>query len=77
MVLPCITEWCITARMLRSLNRTAASPIRLNPDHSYTVFRVRMDGLKPQTTYYYSVDSIEANGNDDGVKVSVQHFATP
>ena len=42
------------------LNRTAASPIRLNPDHSYTVFRVRMDGLKPQTTYYYRVDSIEA-----------------
>ena len=59
------------------LNRTAASPIRLNPDHSYTVFRVRMDGLKPQTTYYYSVDSTKANGNDDGVKSSIDHFTSP
>jgi hypothetical protein len=25
------------------------------------VFRVRMDGLKPGTTYYYTVDSMEAN----------------
>jgi len=35
------------------LNQTAKSPIRLNPGHSYTVFRVRVDGLKPRTTYYY------------------------
>jgi len=37
------------------LNQTAKSPIRLNPGHSYSVFRVRMDGLKPRTTYYYAV----------------------
>jgi hypothetical protein len=29
----------------------AKSPIRLNPDHSSTVFRVRIDNLKARTTY--------------------------
>jgi hypothetical protein len=29
------------------LDQTANSPIRLNPTHSYTVFRVRLDGLNP------------------------------
>src|SRR6516165_1954045 len=32
---------------LTKLNHTAKSPIRLNSGHSYTVFRVRMGGLKP------------------------------
>lgn len=59
------------------LSQTAISPIRLNADHSYTVFRVRMDGLKPRTTYYYTVDSTEANGRGDGVKSTVRHFTTP
>jgi phosphodiesterase/alkaline phosphatase D-like protein len=58
------------------LNRTAKSPVRLNPGHSYTIFRVRMDGLKPGTTYYYTVDSMEANGEGDGVKSPVKHFHT-
>jgi purple acid phosphatase-like protein len=58
----------------KELSQTAKSPIRLNPGHSYTVFRVRMDDLRPGTTYYYTVDSIEANGNSDGVKSSVKHF---
>ena len=40
------------------LAETAESPVRLNPNHSYTVFRVRMDGLKRGTTYYYKVDSM-------------------
>jgi hypothetical protein len=34
-----------------SLIETAKSPIRLNPDHSSTVFRIRLDNLEPQTTY--------------------------
>src|SRR5215469_3301895 len=59
------------------LNQTAKSPIRLNPGHSYTVFRVRMDGLKPRTIYYYTVDSTEANGKRDGVISAVKHFTTP
>ena len=60
-----------------SLIETAKSPIRLNPDHSSTVFRVRLDNLEPQTTYYYTVDSMEATGKSDGVKSSVNHFTTP
>src|SRR5713101_9196190 len=60
-----------------SLIKTAKSPIRLNPDHSSTVFRVRLDRLKRQTTYYYTVDSMEATGKSDGVKSSVNHFSTP
>jgi hypothetical protein len=61
----------------KKLNQTAKSPIRLNPGHSHTVFRVRMDSLKPRTTYYYTVDSVEANGKSDGVKSTVKHFTTP
>jgi phosphodiesterase/alkaline phosphatase D-like protein len=61
----------------KKLDQTAKSPIRLNPAHSYTVFRVRMDGLQPATTYYYKVESTEANGQSDGVKSTVRHFTTP
>ena len=61
----------------KKLSQTAKSPIRLNPGHSHTVFRVRIDGLEPRTTYYYTVDSIEANGKSDGVRSPVEHFTTP
>jgi hypothetical protein len=61
----------------KNLSQTAKSEIRLNPGHSFTVFRVRMDGLKPRTIYYYKVDSIEANGKPDGVKSAVKRFTTP
>jgi phosphodiesterase/alkaline phosphatase D-like protein len=59
------------------LDHTAKSHIRLNQNHSYTIFRVRMSGLKPATTYYYTVDSMEANGKRDGVRILVSHFTTP
>src|SRR5579871_940705 len=61
----------------KNLSETAKSPIRLNPDHSSTVFRVRIDDLKPETTYYYSVSSIEANGTEDKIKSTTKHFTTP
>jgi phosphodiesterase/alkaline phosphatase D-like protein len=61
----------------KNLNRTAKSPIRLNPGHSHTIFRVRMDGLNPRTTYYYTVESMEANGTSDRVKSTVKRFTTP
>lgn len=61
----------------RKLNQTTKSPIRLNPGHSSTVFRVRMEGLKPRTTYYYTVESVQANGKGDGVKSPVKVFTTP
>jgi hypothetical protein len=60
----------------KDLSQTAKSPIRLNPGHPSTVFRVRMEDLKPGTTYYYTVASMETSGKDDGVKSSVKHFTT-
>jgi hypothetical protein len=59
------------------LTQTAKSPVRLNQNHAMTVFRVRMDGLKPRTIYYYSVDSMQGNGKSDGVKSAVYHFTSP
>jgi hypothetical protein len=54
----------------------ARLPIRLNPGHSTTVFRVRLDNLKARTTYYFRVDSIGANGERDSVTSPVGHFTT-
>jgi phosphodiesterase/alkaline phosphatase D-like protein len=59
-----------------SLTQTAKSHISLNPSHSSTVFRVRLDDLKPGTTYYYTVGSMGANGADDGTKSTVKQFTT-
>ena len=61
----------------KKLSETTKSPIRLNPDHRSTVFRVRLDNLKLGTTYYYMVGSVEANGTDDGAKSAVKQFTTP
>jgi hypothetical protein len=59
------------------LSQTAKSHIRLNRAHPETIFRVRMLGLKPQTTYYYWVTSVGADGTSDGVKSPVNQFTTP
>jgi phosphodiesterase/alkaline phosphatase D-like protein len=59
------------------LTQVAKSHVRLNQNHASTVFRVRVDGLKPQTTYYYSVDSMQGNGKSDGVKSAVNQFTSP
>ena len=61
----------------KNLSQTAKSPIRLGPDHPSTIFRVRMDDLKPGTTYYYTVGSMGADGTDDGTKSTVKQFTTP
>jgi hypothetical protein len=58
------------------LSQTAKSHIRLNRAHPETIFRVRMPGLKPQTTYYYWVTSMGADGRSDGEKSAVTHFTT-
>jgi Purple acid Phosphatase, N-terminal domain len=59
------------------LRQMAKSPIQLNRGHPETTFRVRMPGLKPQTTYYYTVTSTESNGQSDGVESPVHQFTTP
>src|SRR5216683_1480959 len=61
----------------QDLSQTAKSPVRLNQGHPYTTFRVRMEGLKPRTTYYYRVTSEESNGKNDGVTSAVKKFTTP
>ena len=60
----------------KDLSQTAKSHIRLNQQHSYTVFRVRVLNLQPHTTYYYTVDSMDPNGSSDGVKSPIKQFAT-
>jgi phosphodiesterase/alkaline phosphatase D-like protein len=60
----------------KNLSETAKSHIRLNRAHSYTVFRVRIDGLTPKTTYYYTVDSVNARSASDGVASPVKAFMT-
>src|SRR4029077_3093737 len=56
------------------LGFTAKSPTRINPSHSEMVFRVRMDGLEPGTTYYYKVTSEQATGTPDRQTSSVNEF---
>jgi hypothetical protein len=58
------------------LSQTAKNHIRLNQGHPETIFRVRMDALKPATTYYYKVTSMGYDGVSDGVESSVHQFTT-
>lgn len=60
----------------KNLNLTAKSHIRLNQQHSYTVFRVRVLDLRPHTTYFYTVDSEDSKGNSDGVQGPTKSFST-
>ncbi|SRR6266699_5741982 len=60
----------------KDLSQMAKSPIRLNMARPKTIFRVRVDGLKPGTTYYYTVDSTGPDGTSDGVKGTVKQFTT-
>jgi phosphodiesterase/alkaline phosphatase D-like protein len=59
------------------LTQTAKSPNRMNRSHPDMIFRVRVEGLKPKTTYYYIVESTQGTGKSDGVKSPVRHFSTP
>lgn len=58
------------------LTETAKSPIRLNPAHSTTVFRVRLDNLRARTTYYFRVDSMGVHGEPAGATSPVGRFTT-
>jgi phosphodiesterase/alkaline phosphatase D-like protein len=61
----------------KDLSQMAKSRIQLNRAHTETIFRVRMPGLKPRTTYYYKVTSTESNGKSDGMESAVNQFTTP
>jgi len=58
------------------LDLAAVSPTRINPGHADMVFRVRMNDLQPETTYYYKVSSTQANGTPDPGPGSVKQFKT-
>jgi hypothetical protein len=60
----------------KNLNQTAKNPIRLNPYHSSTVFRVNLHDLPPNTTYYYTVESMDSSGKSDGVTSQIKSFTT-
>jgi hypothetical protein len=61
----------------KELSQTAKNHIRLNRGHAETIFRVRIAGLKPQTTYYYKVSSMGSGGDSDKAESAVNHFTTP
>ena len=60
----------------KNLNQTAKNPIRLNPSHSSTVFRVNLYDLPAKTTYYYTVESTDSRGTSDGVTSPIKTFTT-
>jgi len=55
---------------------SASSPTRWNSSLPTMVFRVYLRGLRPATTYYYSVDSRQAIGEPDRLDSPVGHFTT-
>ncbi len=60
----------------KNLDETAKNSIRLNPDHSSTVFRVNLYDLPPKTTFYYKVESVDSSGKSDGVSSPIKTFTT-
>jgi hypothetical protein len=60
----------------KNLSQVAKSPNRRNPTHPDMIFRVRVAGLNPQTTYYYTVESTGATGANDGVSSPLKMFKT-
>jgi len=53
------------------------SRIEVASSHEPEPLRVRLQGLEPQTTYYYRVTSEDSTGQSDGVEGPVSHFITP
>jgi hypothetical protein len=63
-------------RNAKDLSQSARNPIRLNPYHSSTVFRVNLYDLPPKTTFYYTVESLDSSGKSDGVTSKLKTFTT-
>jgi hypothetical protein len=59
------------------LKQRAKSPNRRNTNLPSVGYRVRLDGLQPGTTYYYTVDIVRADGTSMGLKSPVKQFTTP
>jgi phosphodiesterase/alkaline phosphatase D-like protein len=70
----------------KHLDRVASSPNRWNKQTApHTTYRVRINGLAPATTYYYTVDAEQADGSvlhptspiDKLTTASAQRSASP
>ena len=59
-----------------NLDQTATSPIKRNQSLPNVTYRVRIDGLAPGTTYYFTVDAALADGIGMGLKSQVDRFTT-
>jgi Purple acid Phosphatase, N-terminal domain len=59
-----------------NLDQTARSPNRWNHSLANMTYRVRIDGLMPGTTYYFTVDAAQADGIGVGLKSPVNRFTT-
>ena len=60
----------------KNLDQVAKSPNRRNHEHPDMIFRVRVGGLSPQTTYYYTVESTGSTGANDGESSPIKMFKT-
>ena len=60
----------------KNLSQVAKSPNRRNPSHPDMIFRVRISGLNPQTTYYYTVESTGSTDVNDGISSRMRTFKT-
>jgi phosphodiesterase/alkaline phosphatase D-like protein len=58
------------------LDHTATSPIKWSRSQPNVTYRVRIDGLTPETTYYFMVDAKQADGIGMGLKSPVGQFTT-
>lgn len=58
------------------LDRTARSPNRARKNATTMTYRVWLDGLAPNTTYYYTVDAAQADGIAIGLHSPVSKFTT-
>jgi hypothetical protein len=61
----------------KHLDQTAKGHIRLNRNHPETIFRVRVPNVKPGTTYYYTIASMNPDGTEDPLKSGIYHFTAP
>jgi phosphodiesterase/alkaline phosphatase D-like protein len=59
-----------------NIDQTARSPNRWNQSLANMTYRVRIDGLTPGTTYYFTVDAAQADGIGIGLKSPVGQFTT-
>jgi hypothetical protein len=58
------------------LDETATSPNRWNGGLPYMIYRVQVNHLRPSTTYYYRVESVNALNVSEGPESGVHQFTT-